>query len=127
MPALTAYAAALAEQRAIQAAQERGFDAYANDEGTARVEEAGVVGPETLRWLSGYRFSGDVWGYAEGETYFPYSPLMTVESTFAEAVLLETVLLSVYNHDSAIAAAASRMTPRRPMGRIFGARSTARP
>jgi nicotinate phosphoribosyltransferase len=35
---------------------------------------------------------------------------MTVESTFAEAVLLETVLLSVLNHDSAIASAASRMT-----------------
>ena len=34
---------------------------------------------------------------------------MVVESTFAEAVLLETVLLSVYNHDCAIASAASRM------------------
>src|SRR4051794_4020976 len=42
--------------------------------------------------------------------YFPYSPLVIVESTFAEAVLLETVLLSIYNHDSAIASAASRMT-----------------
>ena len=31
-------------------------------------------------------------------------------STFAEAVLLETLLLSIYNHDSAIASAASRMT-----------------
>ncbi|MGZ5405703.1 MAG: nicotinate phosphoribosyltransferase, partial [Nocardioides sp.] len=56
------------------------------------------------------RFAGDIWGYAEGEIYFPYSPLLVVESTFAEAVLLETVLLSIYNHDSAIASAASRMT-----------------
>ncbi len=31
-------------------------------------------------------------------------------STFAEAVLLETVALSIFNHDCAIAAAASRMT-----------------
>ena len=59
-----------------------------------------VVDEPTLEWLAGYRFTGDVWGYPEGETYFPYSPLMTVESTFAEAVLLETVLLSIYNHDS---------------------------
>ena len=51
-----------------------------------------------------------MWGYAEGETYFPFSPLLVVESTFAEAVLLETVLLSIYNHDSAVASAASRMT-----------------
>jgi nicotinate phosphoribosyltransferase len=69
-----------------------------------------VVDEPTLDWLAGYRFSGDVWGYAEGETYFPYSPLVVVEASFAEAVLLETLLLSVYNHDSAIASAASRMT-----------------
>jgi nicotinate phosphoribosyltransferase len=69
-----------------------------------------VVDEATLDWLAGYRFRGDIWGYAEGETYFPYSPLVIVESTFAEAVVLETLLLSIYNHDSAIASAASRMT-----------------
>ena len=74
------------------------------------LREHRVVDEPTLEWLAGYRFNGDVWGYAEGETYFPYSPLMVVESTFAEAVLLETLLLSILNHDSAIASAASRMT-----------------
>jgi nicotinate phosphoribosyltransferase len=69
-----------------------------------------VVDGPTLEWLASYRFSGDVWGYGEGETYFPFSPLLVVESTFAEAVLLETVLLSIFNHDSAVASAASRMT-----------------
>jgi nicotinate phosphoribosyltransferase len=71
---------------------------------------ADVVDRPTLDWLADYRFSGSIWGYAEGEMYFPYSPLVIVESTFADAVLLETVLLSIYNHDSAIASAASRMT-----------------
>jgi nicotinate phosphoribosyltransferase len=70
----------------------------------------GVVDEPTREWLASYRFAGDVWGYAEGEAYFPYSPLLIVEGTFAEAVLLETLLLSIYNHDSAIASAASRMT-----------------
>lgn len=70
----------------------------------------GVVDGPTLEWLAGYRFTGDVWGYAEGETFFPQSPLLVVEASFAEAVVLETVLLSIYNHDSAIATAASRMT-----------------
>jgi len=70
----------------------------------------GVVDDATLNWLGSYRFSGDIWGYPEGEAYFPHSPLLLVEATFAEAVLLETVLLSIYNHDSAIASAASRMT-----------------
>ncbi|MFI0938902.1 nicotinate phosphoribosyltransferase [Streptomyces sp. NPDC021020] len=68
-----------------------------------------VVDDDTLEWLAGYRFTGDIWGYPEGEVYFPGSPILRVEGTFAEAVVLETVVLSILNHDSAIAAAASRM------------------
>ncbi|MEW2530724.1 nicotinate phosphoribosyltransferase [Streptomyces sp. NPDC047071] len=73
------------------------------------LRERGVVDEPTLRWLASYRFSGDVWGYPEGEVYFPGSPILRVEGSFAECVLLETVVLSILNHDSAIAAAASRM------------------
>lgn len=69
-----------------------------------------VVNPETLDYLANYKFSGDIWGYAEGDAYFPHSPILIVESTFAEACILETYILSVLNHDSAIASAASRMT-----------------
>ncbi|SCD29903.1 nicotinate phosphoribosyltransferase [Streptomyces sp. DvalAA-14] len=68
-----------------------------------------VVDDTTLEWLANYRFGGDIWGYPEGEVYFPGSPILRVEGTFAEAVMLETVVLSILNHDSAIAAAASRM------------------
>jgi nicotinate phosphoribosyltransferase len=74
------------------------------------LEGTGVVDRPTLDWLAGYRFSGDVSGYAEGECYFPGSPVLVVESTFAEGVLLETLVLSILNHDTAIASAASRMT-----------------
>lgn len=69
-----------------------------------------VVDDRTLAYLEGYRFTGSITGYAEGETFFPSSPVLVVEGTFAEAVLLETYVLSVLNHDSAIASAASRMT-----------------
>src|SRR6478736_1273802 len=69
-----------------------------------------VVDRATVDWLEGYRFSGDVSGYAEGECYFPQSPVLVVESTFAEGVILETLVLSILNHDTAIASAASRMT-----------------
>jgi len=75
-----------------------------------RLREADVVDGQTLDYLSGYSFTGNISGYAEGECYFPGSPLLIVEGTFAESVLLETVLLSILNHDSAIASAASRMT-----------------
>ncbi|MGY1400338.1 nicotinate phosphoribosyltransferase [Streptomyces sp. SS10] len=92
----------------------RVLDAVENfrfDEGVLRfLREKAVVDEKTLDWLAGYRFSGDVWGYPEGEVYFPGSPVMRVEGSFAECVLLETVILSILNHDSAIAAAASRMS-----------------
>jgi nicotinate phosphoribosyltransferase len=90
--------------RALDAIEDFTFD----DEALAALE--GVVNDETREWLASYRFSGDVWGYGEGDAYFPYSPLLIVEATFAEATVLETLLLSIYNHDSAIASAASRMT-----------------
>ncbi|MEP7018284.1 MAG: nicotinate phosphoribosyltransferase [Actinomycetota bacterium] len=75
-----------------------------------RLRAAAVVDAETLDFLSGYRFTGDIWGYAEGDCFFPGSPLLVVEGTFAQAVVLETVLLSILNYDSAVASAASRMT-----------------
>lgn len=76
----------------------------------AFLEQNKVVNQETLDYLADYKFSGDIWGYAEGDAYFPNSPILIVESTFAEACILETFILSVLNHDSAIASAASRMT-----------------
>ena len=69
-----------------------------------------VVDEPTCDWLANYRFSGDISGYAEGEVYFPGSPVLVVESSFAEGVVLETLVLSILNHDTAIASAASRMT-----------------
>jgi nicotinate phosphoribosyltransferase len=73
------------------------------------LRRAGVVDDGTAAWLSRYRFTGDIEGYAEGELFFPGSPILTVSGTFAECVLLETLILSVLNHDCAIAAGAARM------------------
>jgi nicotinate phosphoribosyltransferase len=68
-----------------------------------------VVDGETARWLSEFQFKGDIDGYQEGELFFPNSPILTVSGGFAECVVLETLALSVLNHDSAVAAAAARM------------------
>jgi nicotinate phosphoribosyltransferase len=68
-----------------------------------------VIDERCAQYLTDYRFTGDVDGYAEGEPYFPQSPILTVTASFAEAVVLETLVLSVLNHDSAVAAAAARM------------------
>jgi nicotinate phosphoribosyltransferase len=73
------------------------------------LRQAGVVDEATLSYLESYTFSGDIWGYAEGDCFFPGSPILVVEGAFAEAVVLETLALSILNHDCAIASAASRM------------------
>ncbi|MEM6109783.1 nicotinate phosphoribosyltransferase [Mycobacterium sp. 050272] len=64
---------------------------------------------DTVRYLRDFRFTGDIDGYAEGELYFPGSPVLTVRGSFAECVMLETLALSIFNHDAAIASAAARM------------------
>jgi nicotinate phosphoribosyltransferase len=92
--------------RALRALRQFRFD----DESLRFLLDREVVDQAMADWLAGYVFSGNIWGYPEGEIYFPGSPLVIVESTFGEAVVLETLLLSIYNHDSAIASAASRMT-----------------
>jgi nicotinate phosphoribosyltransferase len=92
--------------RALRALRQFRFD----EEAIRFLCDRGIVDSAAADWLADYRFAGDIWGYPEGEIYFPGSPIVIVESSFAEGVVLETVLLSIYNHDSAIASAGSRMT-----------------
>jgi nicotinate phosphoribosyltransferase len=91
--------------RLLDAISEFTFDADVIDHLLA----TGVINDETAEYLATYRFGGDIDGYPEGELYFPQSPILTVTGTFAEAVVLETLALSILNHDSAIASAAARM------------------
>ncbi len=92
--------------RALDAIQ-----AFRFDEATLNyLLEQNVIDTDAADWLGHYKFKGNIWGYPEGEVYFPGSPLLIVEGSFAEACILETVLLSIYNYDCAVASAASRMT-----------------
>ncbi len=86
------------------------LSAYRFDDDTlAWLDDTHVVSPDTLTWLASYRFRGELHAYREGELYIAGAPVLTVSASFAEGVLLETVVLSVLNHDSAIAAAAARV------------------
>ncbi|MCV2491576.1 nicotinate phosphoribosyltransferase [Geodermatophilus sp. YIM 151500] len=79
------------------------------DDELATLRDQGLTDERLLAFLTDFRFTGDVEGYAEGELFFPGSPVLTVRAPFAEAVVLETLVLSMLNHDSAIASAAARM------------------
>jgi nicotinate phosphoribosyltransferase len=99
------YGVVAGTERAIQAVNNFTF----TEAQLSHLSKLGVFTRETLTFLENYRFTGELIGYREGDLFFPNSPIFTVVGTFADAVLLETVLLSIFNHDSAVAAAASRM------------------
>ena len=105
LPAGRRYGVVAGTQRAIQAVKNFHF----NEEQLAYLEADPVIEETTIHYLRNFKFSGTIRGYREGDIYVPYSPIITVESTFGEAVLLETVLLSIMNHDSAVASASARM------------------
>ena len=106
LPAGRAYGVVAGIDRVLDAVSRFRFDDATID----HLVRAGVVTDgEMADWLREYRFGGDITGYAEGELFFPYSPVLTVTGSFAECVVLETVMLSVLNHDCAVASAAARM------------------
>jgi len=75
----------------------------------AYLRESGAITDDAAAYLADFRFTGTIEAYQEGDLYFPGSPILTVVGTLAECCLLETLILSVLNHDSAIASAAARM------------------
>lgn len=91
--------------RIAEAIQNFTFD----DEVLSFLSRNRIVNRETIKYLEGYKFSGDLWAYREGDAYFPFSPVVRVDATFGEAILLETIILSVLNFDSAVASAGCRM------------------
>lgn len=95
----------------------------------AWLRDNAVVDDATLDWLANYHFTGNIWGYQEGEVYFPGSPVLVLEGGFAETVMLETLTLSVFNYDTAVASAAARMVSAaagRPLAEMGSRRATER-
>lgn len=106
LPATRRFGLVAGTGRILEALERFEFD----DEQIEWLSSQGIISEEAASFLATWRFTGDMWGYAEGECYFPGSPLLTVEGSFADCTLLETLLLSILNHDCAVASAASRMT-----------------
>jgi nicotinate phosphoribosyltransferase len=105
LPAGRRYGVVAGTGRPLEALERFRFDAAT----LQHLVATDVIDEPTRTWLADYRFSGNIDGYAEGEPYFPDSPVLVVEAPFGEAVLLETLVASILNHDSAVASAAARI------------------
>ena len=62
-----------------------------------------------FEYLSGLKFTGNLWAIPEGSIVFPNEPILRIEAPIIEAQLVETYLLSVINFQTLIASKASRI------------------
>lgn len=65
---------------------------------------------EVRQYFAKMKFTGNVYAMREGEIVFPTQPIITIEAPIIEAQVLETPLLSIMNHQMAVATKASRVT-----------------
>jgi nicotinate phosphoribosyltransferase len=79
--------------------------------GPAELEYLGTLGfhDDFLRYLEGFRFSGDIDAMPEGTIAFPDEPLVRVTAPLIDAQLLETLLLNQINFQTMIATKAARV------------------
>ena len=65
---------------------------------------------EFLNYLSNLKFNGDLYAVPDGTMVFPNEPVITVKADVITAQLLETALLTCFNHGSLVTTAAKRIT-----------------
>ncbi len=62
-----------------------------------------------LKYLSEFRFTGDIYSVPEGTVVFPGEPILTVKAPVIEAQLVETAILNIINHQTLIASKAAKI------------------
>jgi len=65
---------------------------------------------EYLNYLENLKFTGDIYAVPDGTVVFPNEPVITVCANVIEAQLIETALLTFFNHGSLITTSAKRIT-----------------
>lgn len=84
----------------------------------------GIFYPEFLDYLKDFRFHGDIYAMPEGTVAFPGEILLRFHGTTTEAMLIETGLSMIMNHESLIATKARRVRTVAPKDELmeFGLR-----
>lgn len=80
-----------------------------DDDDITYLRSKGIFSEEFLKYLSKFKFTGDIWAVPEGTVIFPNEPMMTVCAPAIQAQLIETFVLLTLNHQSLIATKANRI------------------
>lgn len=70
----------------------------------------GNFSEEFLSYLKTLKFKGDIYAIPDGTPVFPNEPIITVKTDAITAQLIETALLTNFNHGSLVTTAAKRIT-----------------
>ncbi len=72
------------------------------------LDSTGIFSPDFLDYLSGLRFTGDVWAIPEGRLFFTDEPVLEVTGPIIEAQMVETYIINQINLQSLVATKAAR-------------------
>lgn len=73
------------------------------------LESLNLFSKEFIDYLRDFKFECDVWAVPEGTPIFPSEPIVTVRGPAMQAMMIETALLLLINHQSLIATKANRI------------------
>lgn len=80
-----------------------------SDDDIAYLKSTGIFCDEFLAYLKNITFTGDIYAMPEGTVAFPQEVLLRVHTKKVEALLLETCMSMIMNHESLIATKARRV------------------
>lgn len=78
-------------------------------EDVAYLRELEIFSEEFLEYLENFKFTGDIYAFAEGTIMYPNEPILTVIAPLIDAQIIETAILAQVNHQSLIATKARRI------------------
>jgi len=81
-----------------------------NEEDIDFLRKTGKFKEEFLQYLKNLKFTGDIYAIEDGIPIFPNEPVLTVRANVIEAQLIETALLTNFNHGTLVTTAAKRIT-----------------
>lgn len=128
LPGSRRYMVACGIARAVEMIGKLGVDSHDMEEFLADDVLGPVLkaNPNMVDFLYAFHWRGQIYAMPEGTVCFPGEPMVRVEGTLAECQMIETLLLSVINHDTRVASKCSRIA-RAAKGRPvweFGTRRT---
>ena len=72
------------------------------------LHSTGIFAPDFLDFLSGLRFTGEVWAIPEGRVFFTGEPVLEITGPIVEAQIVETYVINQINLQTVVATKAAR-------------------